>query len=509
MINLTYKGLKNDTYTLGASVGKGGEGTIYYINDKLVAKIYRDDVLATRGNELQKKIELMSKIELDPNVLQYLSWPIDPLYENGSFCGYTARNLSGYREIHRSYNENERIPLMARVVIAQNLCIIVKVIHSAGLIIGDFNPFNIGFNERCNVALYDLDSCHVVNKAYGIDFRCPVGTENYTAPEVFRELDAIKLKSSTGTAFYGDMEDGFNQDTDNFALGIHIFNLIMDGFQPYSSKKVGTGSYGSNYLRPPTGSSSVAVYNPKNEIIMDAYCFKSGYEPKCLQTPAVDTFSFDLRLLFAETFRTINGDHRPTAEMWYNALKDFEKELIDCSKNNVHQYMNSLSKCPYCKANDKYNKANSPIAPLPNNPTQTVTSQTTSPTTSKSTYAPPKNKKYKSSPLKLSMPIFIAGILVTLWVINISITTGDELSSTIIGGVVPLIVIIILFAGSSISSSSKYILGYALFVAIGAAFYWLGQSYIESEYQQTYFICSIVLAIIAIVAFIEFVREEL
>ena len=45
---------------------------------------------------------------------------------------------------------------------------------------------------------------------------------------------------------------------------------------------------------------------------------------------------------------------RPSAEEWYNALTKLEGQLKKCSQVSHHEYLNSLLKCPWCEADQRY-----------------------------------------------------------------------------------------------------------------------------------------------------------
>ena len=88
---MRYTGRNNKQYLLGDLLGKGGEGSVYRIqgsNDS-VAKIYNNKKTPAEKAELEKKINAMIDMHLDPymNGLLVVAWPQDLLKDaSGKFA---------------------------------------------------------------------------------------------------------------------------------------------------------------------------------------------------------------------------------------------------------------------------------------------------------------------------------------------------------------------------------------------------------------------------------------
>ena len=124
------------------------------------------------------------------------------------------------------------------------------------------------------------------------------------------------INPTTGKKFnYSDAPlETFTQYTDNFALAIHIFKLIMNGFTPFG------GVVANQPLTSTTapGTGNIAVER-------DAYCFKPGNIHMSKAVPSKQVLTDEMLLLFDRAF--INGKNnpqdRPSASEWYEAIERF------------------------------------------------------------------------------------------------------------------------------------------------------------------------------------------
>ena len=351
-------GLSGQKYQLEdkPSLGSGGEGGVYSIlgvADKVV-KIYHSGVATP---ELEEKLKLMSGNPPSASILNQVAWPIDVIYDgNRNFRGFVMPRLSITAELGKvyCYPPETNITYKQRIIIAQNICVVISEVHRAGYVFGDFNPRNIGVDTNTGlVAFLDTDTYHIVvdknsNKAY----RCKVCAPGYAAPELLEKCINHKTNHpEDSTDLYAKTPlDTFTEETDNFALAIHMFRLLMNGFTPFGGiKENETASVGS----PGTGDMAV---------IQDNYCFKPGLKPQSAAVPMLDQIPQEIADLFTRAFMygRIDPKQRPDAIEWYHALERYENTLKQCSKNPAHLYMNSLTSCPWCEADDRFAKAIAP-----------------------------------------------------------------------------------------------------------------------------------------------------
>ena len=230
---MTVTGLYGTTYQLEQTpIGSGGEGDIYNIRGMdYVAKIYRAGTLT---RELEEKLKIMINHPPNASVLTQVAWPLDMAYENGQCCGFIMPKLNINAELGEIYKYPSTLPLSAhqKINIAQNICVVISEVHKAGYVFGDFNPRNIGLDINTGlVSFLDTDTYHVVDLLQGNTYRCNVCAPGYAAPELLEKCsDYIALNPNASKNAYALTSlPTFTNETDNFALAIHIFKLLMNG----------------------------------------------------------------------------------------------------------------------------------------------------------------------------------------------------------------------------------------------------------------------------------------
>lgn len=333
---------KNGTYQLAAQPMKsGGEGAIYTVEGRndLVAKIYFKNAIS---EELPNKLTYMTNNAPDRSILSQIAWPQDILRDSsGTFVGFVMPKLSINVDLKDIYvyppKKGVSITYEQKVIVAINICIVISAIHKAGYTFGDFNPMNIGVNLKTgHVAFLDTDSYHVYDKENRKLYRCGVCLNGYVAPELIQQCK--------GTDYLNAPLPTFTQETDKFALAIHIFKLLMNGFTPFNGiKETETVSSAS----PGIGNKAIEK---------DNYCFKPGNKPQSVATPDLSAFPPDIQYLFKRAFidGRNNTEMRPSADEWYQALCDYKSSLVQCKRDTTHQYYVNNRTCPYCDAEERY-----------------------------------------------------------------------------------------------------------------------------------------------------------
>lgn len=348
---MTYTGSNGKTYITEAQpLGKGGEGEVYRIqgDPDLVLKLY---LPRYRTEERHRKLFAMIQTPLSPDALKQTTWPVDIVYDNGSFAGYVMPFLSGVKQLNVIYALTHGYSLSKMIMIAKNLCAAVHSIHQAGQVIGDFNPNNICVDPNTGlVTLIDTDSYHITDNNGGRTYRCEVGLPEYLAKEIQDKLRDNKQKNL-------DLRTlplpTFTKETDLFALAVHVFALLMNGSHPFAS---------AVDPNPIVIASRTSVVNPQPiENIRNAffpfYVNKPGYTtPK--YAPEFAALPPVIQQLFVKAFvdGSTNPKMRPSAQEWYEALSEFENHLKKCSKNSSHEYYDQLSTCPWCELEKKANR---------------------------------------------------------------------------------------------------------------------------------------------------------
>lgn len=145
--------------------GSGGEGHVFSISgvpDRVV-KIYKT---GRTTKELEEKIILMVKRPTALSVLNQVAWSFDSVYDSsGSFIGFVVPKLDITDELSDIYVYPPKMGIIyqQKLVLVQNICVVIQEIHRVGYVFGDFNSRNIGINENTGaVAFFDTDSYHIV-----------------------------------------------------------------------------------------------------------------------------------------------------------------------------------------------------------------------------------------------------------------------------------------------------------------------------------------------------------
>ncbi|MDR1560576.1 MAG: hypothetical protein LBS84_12965 [Clostridiales bacterium] len=324
----------------------GGEGVVYGVKSDpaMVVKIYNANTVSA---ELEEKLKIMVRRPPSSGVETQVAWPRDVLYDaGGKFVGFAMPRLNIDEELTELYKYPPRqynATTSEKIIIAQNICAVISEVHRAGYVFGDFNPGNIGVDIKTGrVAFLDTDSYHIYDRESGKTYRCKVCLQGYAAPEV--------LKACADQDFADAPLPTFTKESDNFALAIHIFKLLMNGFNPYNgindNEKVSQAS-------PARGNDAIK---------RDAYCFKIGKKHISPAVPPLRAMPDEIGELFKQAFIDGRSDpmKRPNAMKWHRALENYKKGLKTCGRDNRHQYANHLSSCPWCEADERYASATMP-----------------------------------------------------------------------------------------------------------------------------------------------------
>jgi len=195
-------------------IDQGGEGRIFETDTGHAVKIYFSDKLTSR-----KYQKLKQMVDKAINI-KGICWPISLIYsEKGSFVGYLMPKANGKPMQKCMFVP----PLIAKYFPHWNRKHLVQLaitwlekvvfLHRQGVIIGDINPLNFLLESENSIYFVDTDSYQFD------DFPCPVGTINFTAPEIQGSNFSTFLRTN---------------NHENFAVATLIFMILMPGKTPYS-----------------------------------------------------------------------------------------------------------------------------------------------------------------------------------------------------------------------------------------------------------------------------------
>lgn len=354
------KGMNGRNFRLVKKIGGGGEGNVYTTDDPdLVIKIYKDPKPV-----MEKKLRCMLKHPLEPKadgVHLLIAWPQDVVYEGSTFVGYAmpfvkntypiyivCRNNAKHKnDCHEVFpNYDWRCSLM----VAYHLAWIVAYVHKHGYLIGDMNSNNIVIHGDGTLTILDVDSFDITDPDTGERFPCNVGIAEFLAPE----LQGRNLRNAS-----------FTKHTDEFALAVHIFILLMNNTHPFTLRQLSNNELASNNVQTLTGKKQSIVQDQKMVNMVNGYCpfIKSvpGYGipvyapefnflPRQIQKAFRNTFDYDASNAIARS------SQRTSADLWrvllYNYFlrtKGAEADLIRCGSNREHFYIRSRGRCAFCE----------------------------------------------------------------------------------------------------------------------------------------------------------------
>ena len=206
---------------LTREITSGGEGTVFETDKGLVCKVYKKEKLnATKKDKLERMLRKQVS-------MQGVCWPKDIVSYSGEFVGFLMDKAEGKPMQTSMFMKQlliKNFPHWTRMHLVElSISILNKIVelHKRGILIGDINPLNILIEDEKNVYFVDTDS-------YQIDqFPCPVGTVNFTAPEIQGKDFKTFLRTP---------------EHENFAVATLTFMILLPGKPPYSQQGGGNPS---------------------------------------------------------------------------------------------------------------------------------------------------------------------------------------------------------------------------------------------------------------------------
>ena len=351
---MEYIGTTGKMYkTIEPALGKGGEGSVYKIANMpdYVLKVFLD---SKRSETRHKKLLAMLSTPLSAEAMKQITWPIDVVYDDGSFAGYVMPAIKNNEDLNVMYSDKYTCSLADKITIAKNLCAAINSVHEAGQVCGDLNPKNISVDPQCAiVTLVDTDSYHITEADKSRVYRCEVGLPEYLPRE-------IQEKMKNGQNLASAPLPTFTKQSDLFALAVHIFALLMNGCHPFACAI--DNRQNINHL----SISKVSVVAPQP---IENIC--SGFFPFYDKRPGITTPKYaptfdylpkNIQDLFVRAFVKGHNDPmlRPSAVEWYNALTAMQGNLKTCGKEKHHMFPAHNSSCPWCSINAVLSSVNRP-----------------------------------------------------------------------------------------------------------------------------------------------------
>jgi DNA-binding helix-hairpin-helix protein with protein kinase domain len=311
----------NISLNLRKKIGKGGEGTIYSLDNRTdeVVKIYHVELRESR----RKKIEVMVSKQIAKNT-SLIAFPKEIVKDHqGNFLGFSMKLVKGFRPIHELYNPKSRqqhfpkIDYRFIINTALNVVRAIGTVHQNNCIIGDLNHSGILVSNNSTVAIIDADSFQIKDK--GITYPCVVGVPEFTPPE----LQGKNLKSVTRLEHH-----------DYFGLSVAIFQLLFMGKHPYA------GIFKQKDL------------SMTEAIQQNRFAFSRLRKKMTMTTPppgslTLDSFDGRLATAFENAFG-VNPTIRPNPSDWLSILTSSSKRFQRCSRVHTHYYLPNSNGCFWC-----------------------------------------------------------------------------------------------------------------------------------------------------------------
>ncbi|MFY9822967.1 MAG: SH3 domain-containing protein [Thermoanaerobaculia bacterium] len=320
----------------GAELGHGGEGTILEVRGDLsrCIKVYGGQVAAAT---FAKLAVMIAHPPIDPTLgnrrHHSIAWPQQILFKapgKAAFAGFLMPRVDSrvFRPALTYLSPEARVKELGGsfnwkylYTAATNVASSVGALHEKGYCIGDLNESNLLIAPNALITIIDCDSFQVPDPAAGRVYRCLVGKPEYTAPEL--------------QGRYGEIDRTLASD--RFALGVLLFQLLMEGTHPYQAR----------------GEAVEDLPSTQQKILKGLFPYSHtarGVAPPAF-APPFDLLDPTLRKLFLRCFDAGHGDPaaRPAAQEWFDSLRNRESLLLACKVNDNHIYFSHLAECPWCK----------------------------------------------------------------------------------------------------------------------------------------------------------------
>jgi serine/threonine protein kinase len=318
---------------LHQQIASSGEGHVWTTEDaQVLAKIYH---ASTPQRQEKLKVMFQHPPE-DPNQGKNhisFAWPQSLLIgKDGVVRGFLMPKIEDGRELIDIYNPRRRNKVGLKIdwhflhVVSHNIASIIHSIHEAGYVLGDIKPQNILVNSQAVPSIIDTDSFQVTNPKNGHIYRCLVGSEGFTPPELLNQ-DFSQVNQT--------------EVHDRFRLGVVIYYLLF-GSHPFQGKWIGPGESPEltelirrgfwafdtkGFIRPSPLTIPLSILHPSlKECFIK--CFSEGYQ---------------------------NPRQRPTAKEWQTSLQVALQELKQCDQESRHFHHVGNDHCYWCKRQEELN----------------------------------------------------------------------------------------------------------------------------------------------------------
>ncbi len=331
------KGLNKEIQFPSILSDDGGEGVIYRIQgmDDKIAKIFGDiELRRTKEQKVAFMRMFYQEGQIKNNLIKKLAWPEEIIVdERGKFCGFIMKHIEGDR-FENLYDPGNTYSMQQKLTVLINLCSLVEELHNCGIVIGDFNPYNIVVGHNLEVYLLDIDSTffHYKNNYFPC-IRCYPG---FVPPEIIRSCNGLSYESA-----FRRNRISFTTYGDYFDLAVHIFATLMNGIHPFEDFSI-------------DGNDEIQEIDDRVVEGESVFFHNTLSKPIPIRAPEFNSFPAYIIDMFKRAFVSgfQNPSTRPTAGEWSQALRMYQQSLTVCANNPVHAFnrASTSNHCPYCEA---------------------------------------------------------------------------------------------------------------------------------------------------------------
>lgn len=344
-------------------LAESGEGVIYKAGDGVLVKIYHD---AGDSQRFAKLKSMLDRPPADPTLKTYqhlsIAWPQDIiLHEDGRCAGFTMPYVQNASDLTHVYNPSYRLRFAPRFNwfylhhAARNYASAVDALHRRGYVIGDIKPQNVLVSSNALITIVDADSFQVRDAETGHIYRCPVGSEGFTAPELLDRLQGQSFATLNRRKRH-----------DRFGMAIIIY-LLLFGRHPFSEGRFrGKGD-------PPGPDERIRAglwgHAKNSAIVADPVTVPLS----CIHPELAQAF----RQCFDDGHR--DPSLRPRASQWRDALDNALRDLTACEREPNHYYWRGYGRCLWCQRAQKLGLDIYAIEPPPKPPEPVVAATVAAP----------------------------------------------------------------------------------------------------------------------------------
>lgn len=354
-----YYGKNNAVYLIGDLIEENGRSKYCSVigNGEIIAKLFKIDSWKKENiNKLERKMEAMLCLDVNPYIdnKPFLEWPLDILYDSyGNMQGIVSTRISKKSmltlfDVQRCWRADANNPSTREVLalypnytwkyavqIAYNLAGLVEYLHSLDVVLGAFhcNDFLID-SITGRIICIDCDRWGCLDNRTGEAFCGDLWMAEMMAPEW------ISRTSHEFDSVYP------NKETDNFALAIQIFRLLMRNANPFGGRRI-------PYVSESYVGEEADIMNGNCPYVRECNLQKPVWAPDLEVLPVQIQSAFRRTFEYDAATATMSAQNRTTAKEWREVLYSIaapepNRNLRTCNKNKYHVYPVHNKECPWC-----------------------------------------------------------------------------------------------------------------------------------------------------------------